>query len=97
MSVESETLELRTSQPLTPNQHSDQNSCAYGNSHQDDGFDPKALPVIQNINFREVFAENVTIPAQLDGMANDPFKGICMSNVSISLSAKPAKLLWNCT
>jgi polygalacturonase len=71
-------------------------SGAYG-SHPDEGFDPKALPVIQNINYREVVAENVTRPAQLDGLANDPFKGICMSNVSISLTAKPKKVLWNCT
>ncbi|KAM5557432.1 putative polygalacturonase [Rosa sericea] len=69
---------------------------AYG-SHPNDDFDPKALPVIQNINYKDFVAENVTIPAQLDGIANDPFKGICMSNVSISLSANPTKLLWNCT
>ncbi|PRQ38529.1 putative galacturan 1,4-alpha-galacturonidase [Rosa chinensis] len=69
---------------------------AYG-SHPGEGFDPKALPVIQNINYREVVAENVTMPAQLDGIASDPFKGICISNVSISLTEKPKKLLWNCT
>ncbi|KAM5569522.1 putative polygalacturonase [Rosa sericea] len=68
----------------------------YG-SHPGEGFDPKALPAIQNINYREVVAENVTMPAQLDGIANDPFKGICISNVSISLTEKPKKLLWNCT
>lgn len=69
---------------------------AYG-SHPSEGFDPKALPVIQNINYRDIVAKNVTHPGQLDGIANDPFKGICISNATITLTAKPKKVLWNCT
>ncbi|KAL6191254.1 hypothetical protein ACLB2K_037645 [Fragaria x ananassa] len=69
---------------------------AYG-SHPSEGFDPKALPVIQNINYRDIVATNVTRPGQLDGIANDPFKGICISNATITLTAKPKKVLWNCT
>nr|XP_004298190.2 PREDICTED: probable polygalacturonase [Fragaria vesca subsp. vesca] len=69
---------------------------AYG-SHPSEGFDPNALPVIQNINYRDIVAKNVTHPGQLDGIANDPFKGICISNATITLTAKPKKVLWNCT
>lgn len=67
------------------------------NQHPDLDFDPKALPKIQGINYRDVVAKNVTAPARLEGLHNDHFTGICISNVTISLSEKPKKLLWNCT
>jgi polygalacturonase len=65
--------------------------------HPDNGFDPNALPHIQGINYRDVVAENVTYAAKLDGIANDPFTGICISNATITLTAKPMELQWNCT
>ncbi|KAH1151879.1 hypothetical protein GYH30_045405 [Glycine max] len=64
-------------------------------SHPDNGFDPKALPNITGINYRDVIAENVTYSARLEGIANDPFTGICISNVTIHSGKK--KLQWNCT
>ncbi|VVB17441.1 unnamed protein product [Arabis nemorensis] len=67
------------------------------NQHADGKWDAKALPVVKNINYRDMTAENVTIAAWLEGIKNDPFTGICMSNVSILLSPKPKKLQWNCT
>lgn len=67
------------------------------NSHPDPGYDPKALPVIQGINYRDMVAENVTLPGQLHGIKGDPFTGICISNVHMGLSKKPKKIQWNCT
>lgn len=69
---------------------------SYG-SHPDNNYDPKALPVIQNINYRDMVAENVTMAARMEGIAGDPFTGICISNVTIELTKKPKKLQWNCT
>ncbi|XP_044468554.1 probable polygalacturonase [Mangifera indica] len=69
---------------------------SYG-SHPDPGFDPKALPEITGINYRDMMAENVTYAARLDGIENDPFTGICISNVTIGLTENPHKLHWNCT
>ncbi|XP_020209980.1 probable polygalacturonase [Cajanus cajan] len=66
-------------------------------SHADSKFDPKALPNIAGINYRDVVAKNVTYSAQLDGISNDPFTGICISNASIQVSAEQKKLQWNCT
>ncbi|KAM7273765.1 hypothetical protein ACFE04_028429 [Oxalis oulophora] len=65
--------------------------------HPDAGFDPKALPKITNISFKHMRAENVTIAAKLSGIPGDKFTGICISDVKISLTAKPKKLQWNCT
>ncbi|XP_030530303.1 probable polygalacturonase [Rhodamnia argentea] len=68
----------------------------YG-SHADNNYDPNALPLIQNINYRDMVAENVTMAARLEGIPGDPFTGICISNVTIGLVEKPKKLQWNCT
>lgn len=68
----------------------------YG-SHPDNNWDPNAIPVIENINYRDMVAENVTMAARLEGIAGDPFTGICISNVTIELTEKPKKLQWNCT
>ncbi|PON97796.1 Glycoside hydrolase [Trema orientale] len=68
----------------------------YG-SHADSGYDPNALPEIRNVNYRDMVAENVTMAARLEGIPGDPFTGICISNVTIGLAAKPKKLQWNCT
>lgn len=67
------------------------------NKHPDDGYDPKALPKIEGINYKDVVAENVTYSARLEGLASDPFTGICISNVNITLTEKPKALQWNCS
>ncbi|KAE8077758.1 hypothetical protein FH972_016289 [Carpinus fangiana] len=67
------------------------------NKHPDNGFDPKALPEIHGINYRDVVAENVNVSAKFDGITNDVFTGICLSNVNITLSQTPKALQWNCT
>ncbi|GMH08955.1 hypothetical protein Nepgr_010795 [Nepenthes gracilis] len=68
----------------------------YG-SHPDDGYDPRALPIIDGINYSDVTAENVTMAANLAGIDGDKFTGICISNVSIALAEKAKKVQWNCT
>ncbi|KAK3194741.1 hypothetical protein Dsin_026051 [Dipteronia sinensis] len=68
----------------------------YG-SHPDNHYDPNALPVIQNINYRDIVADNVSIAARMEGISNDPFTGICISNATIGLAAKAKKVPWICT
>lgn len=68
----------------------------YG-SHPDENFDPNAIPVINNINYRDIVAENVTIAAKLEGIPGHPFTGICISNVTIDLATNAKKMPWNCT
>ncbi|KAL5567909.1 hypothetical protein UlMin_024484 [Ulmus minor] len=69
---------------------------SYG-QHADAGFDPKAFPVVENINFKDIVAENATMAARLEGIPDRPYKGICISNMTISLSENHKDLLWNCT
>ncbi|VAI10726.1 unnamed protein product [Triticum turgidum subsp. durum] len=68
----------------------------YG-QHPDNSSDPKALPEVTGINYRDVFAENVTMAGRMEGIPNDPYTGICMSNVTAQLAPKAKKLQWNCT
>ncbi|CAL5209464.1 unnamed protein product [Lathyrus oleraceus] len=65
-------------------------------SHPDEGYDPKALPKISGINYRDVTAKNVTYAAKLEGISNDPFTRICISNATIEMNGQK-KLPWNCT
>ncbi|RWW03531.1 hypothetical protein GW17_00033307 [Ensete ventricosum] len=67
----------------------------YG-QHPDDNFDPKAIPVVQNISYNNVVAENVTMAAKLEGIPGAPFTGICIYNVSAEV-VKSKKPIWNCT
>ncbi|XP_021892086.1 probable polygalacturonase [Carica papaya] len=66
-------------------------------SHPSPGFDPHALPKIENINYNDITAENVTLSASLEGIQQDPFAGICISNAEIGLSEKAKKLQWDCS
>lgn len=68
---------------------------AYGD-HPDNYYDPKAIPVVNSINFANIKAYNVTMPGKLEGIAGYPFTGICLSNVGMQL-AKQSKEPWNCT
>ncbi|KAA8520865.1 hypothetical protein F0562_011538 [Nyssa sinensis] len=68
----------------------------YG-SHADNNYDPNALPSIQNINYRDIVADNVTMAARLEGISGDPFTGICISNVTINLATNSKKVPWTCT
>lgn len=68
----------------------------YG-QHPDNHYDRKALPVVKNINYRDMVADNVTLTSQLSGIAGDPFSEICISNVTVTLAEKPKKMQWNCT
>ncbi|KAF5772303.1 putative glycoside hydrolase, family 28, pectin lyase/virulence factor [Helianthus annuus] len=69
---------------------------AYG-QHPDPGYDPKALPKIDRINYRNVVADDVQMAGNMGGIEGDPFTGFCLSNVTIGLSDKPKKVQWNCT
>lgn len=76
----------------------------YG-SHPDKGWDPKALPQITNINYKDVVGKNVSIVGDLSGIKGDPFTNICVSNVTVELASKKGsflssekakKLPWSC-
>ncbi|MCL7044046.1 hypothetical protein MKW94_021541 [Papaver nudicaule] len=68
----------------------------YG-SHADDNYDKNAFSVINNINYSDMIADNVTMAGRLEGINGHPFTGICISNVTISMPADTKKISWNCS
>ncbi|CAN6192147.1 unnamed protein product [Urochloa humidicola] len=66
-------------------------------SHPDDGFDPNAIPVVENISYQDVVATGVyKSAARLEGIEGAPFKGICLANVTAEMD-KSKKYPWTCT
>lgn len=59
-----------------------------------DGYVP--TPTVNGINFHGIMAENVMTSAKLQGLKGDSIRGICMSNVTISLSKNPDKQQFQC-
>ena len=59
--------------------------------------DPDAMPEVTGINYSDVFAENVTMAGRMEGIPNDPYTGICISNVTAQLAPDAKELQWNCT
>jgi len=68
----------------------------YG-QHPDNSSDPNAMPEVTGINYSDVFAENVTMAGRMEGIPNDPYTGICISNVTAQLAPAAKELQWNCT
>ncbi|XP_058781596.1 probable polygalacturonase [Vicia villosa] len=68
----------------------------YG-SHADKNYDHNTLSEIKNINYRDMVAKDVAMATNLEGISNDPFTGICISNVTISIAAKAKKQPWTCS
>ena len=67
----------------------------YG-SNADNNFDPKALPQIKGIHYRDIVAENVTTAGLLHGIPSDPFTGICITNITIRMATGAKKPSWSC-
>ncbi|CAN6308221.1 unnamed protein product [Urochloa humidicola] len=68
----------------------------YG-QHPDNSSNPNAKPEVTGINYSDVFAENVTMTGRMEGIPNDPYTGICISNVTAQLAPDAKELQWNCT
>ncbi|KAL9675151.1 hypothetical protein QQ045_003352 [Rhodiola kirilowii] len=68
-----------------------------GNYGGSNGSDPSTIPVVQNINYKDMVAKNVMQSASLAGIEGHPFKDICISNVTIGLARKAKKLQWACS
>ncbi|XP_065874151.1 probable polygalacturonase [Euphorbia lathyris] len=64
------------------------------NDHPDDGWDPKANPVVKGVSISNVVSLNSTKAPVLQGIKDAPFGGICMKNVTMIGLASSAT--WHC-
>lgn len=70
---------------------------SYGSQNGSDQTPPGIIPVVQNINYKDMVAKNVTKSASLAGIKAYPFKDICISNVTIGLARVAKNVQWDCT
>ncbi|THU58025.1 hypothetical protein C4D60_Mb03t09770 [Musa balbisiana] len=58
------------------------------NEHPDDGFDPKAVPIIENITFSGIHGQGVRVPVRIHGSEEIFIKGVSFEDMSVGLSYK---------
>ncbi|XP_076896770.1 putative polygalacturonase [Bidens hawaiensis] len=58
------------------------------NEHPDDGFDPKAFPVIRDISYISIHGEGVRVPVRIHGSADIPVKNVTFRDMSVGTTYK---------
>lgn len=67
----------------------------YG-SHPDDDFDPKALPIVDQITLKNIIGTNIKTAGNFTGILESPFTNICLFNISLSVSSGSSSS-WVCS
>ncbi|KAK4482152.1 hypothetical protein RD792_009293 [Penstemon davidsonii] len=65
-------------------------------SHPDDNYDPNALPEVSKITFMDIVGVNITTSGNFSGIDESPFLGLCLSNISFSVTFDPFRS-WVCS
>ncbi|KAL9690126.1 hypothetical protein QQ045_010521 [Rhodiola kirilowii] len=66
------------------------------NEHPETGFDPKALPILENISFTNVHGQGVRVPVRIYGSPEIPVKNITFRNMSVGITYKK-KHIFQCS
>ncbi|XP_058184757.1 probable polygalacturonase isoform X4 [Rhododendron vialii] len=64
------------------------------NDHPDEGWDPKAVPIVKGIFISNVVSRDSVRAPLLEGIEGAPYEGICMRNVTVLGLGASAK--WSC-
>lgn len=66
------------------------------NEHPDEGFDPKAVPVLKNISYVQVHGHGVRVPVRIHGSEEIPIKDVTFQDISIGITYKK-KHIFQCS
>lgn len=66
------------------------------NEHPDMGYDPKALPIIEDITFTGVHGQGVRVPVRIHGSDEIPIKGVTFRDFSVGITYKK-KHIFQCS
>ncbi|RZR88526.1 hypothetical protein BHM03_00016123 [Ensete ventricosum] len=66
------------------------------NEHPDEGFDPKAMPIIANISFSRIHGQGVRVPVRIHGSEDIPVKSVSFQDMSVGLTYKK-KHIFQCS
>ncbi|VFQ92495.1 unnamed protein product [Cuscuta campestris] len=67
------------------------------NEHPDDKFDPKALPVLQDISYTSVHGEGVRVPVRLQGSEEIPIWNVTFRDMSVGVAYKKTNHVFQCS
>ncbi|KAK4362120.1 hypothetical protein RND71_017361 [Anisodus tanguticus] len=62
------------------------------NEHPDEGYDPKALPVIEDISFTGIRGQGVRIPARIYGSPEIPVQNVTFQDMSVGITYKKKRI-----
>ncbi|KAL7099462.1 hypothetical protein ACP275_09G086200 [Erythranthe tilingii] len=62
------------------------------NEHPDEGFDPKALPIIEDISFDGIRGKGVRIPVRIYGSPEIPVRNVTFRDVLIGITYKKKRI-----
>ncbi|XP_010241442.1 PREDICTED: probable polygalacturonase isoform X2 [Nelumbo nucifera] len=65
----------------------------YG-EHPDEFYDPNALPIINNVTFKDIRGDNISIAGLLEGVEGESFQNICLSNITLNVTSTSP---WKCS
>ncbi|XP_052182824.1 probable polygalacturonase [Diospyros lotus] len=66
------------------------------NEHPDEGYDPKALPIVENISFTGIHGQGVRIPVRIYGSQEIPVKNVTFRDMSVGITYKK-KHIFQCS
>ncbi|KAJ4954226.1 hypothetical protein NE237_031058 [Protea cynaroides] len=58
------------------------------NEHPDEGYDPKAFPVLEDISFTGIHGQGVRVPVRIHGSEDIPVRNITFRDMSVELTYK---------
>lgn len=77
--------------------HTGINATGQFNTHPDDSYDPKALPVVKDITFMDIVGTNITLAGSFTGIYESPFTSLCLSNISLAVKSSDPSESWICS
>lgn len=66
------------------------------NEHADEGYDRKALPVIENISFNRIRGQGVRVPVRVYGSREIPVRNVTFQDLSVGITYKK-KHIFQCS
>uniref|UniRef100_A0A1D1XUS8 Putative polygalacturonase n=1 Tax=Anthurium amnicola TaxID=1678845 RepID=A0A1D1XUS8_9ARAE len=58
------------------------------NEHPDEGFDPKAVPIVEDINYNGIHGQAVRVPVRIQGSEDIPVKRVSFRDFSVGITYK---------
>ncbi|OVA08320.1 Glycoside hydrolase [Macleaya cordata] len=58
------------------------------NEHPDEGYNPKAVPVLEDISFTGIYGHGVRVPVRINGSEEIPVKNVTFRDMSVGITYK---------